>query len=102
MKIGFIGLGSMGTAIATNLLESGHDVYVFNRNAARTEPLRKAGAKVAASPAQAARPAEVVFTMVADDAALASVTFGKEGIATGLQSGALHISMSTIGVATAQ
>jgi len=102
MQIGFIGLGSMGAAIAKNLIESGHDVRVFNRSPARAEPLRKAGAAVAATPAQAAHSASVVFTMVADDAALASVTFGEAGIAAGLKPGALHISMSTIGVATAQ
>ncbi len=93
MRIGFIGLGSMGAAIARNLVESGHDLCVFNRTPARAEPLRNAGATVAATPAQA---------MVADDAALESVTFGEMGIVAGMKPGALHISMSTIGVATAQ
>jgi 3-hydroxyisobutyrate dehydrogenase-like beta-hydroxyacid dehydrogenase len=102
MQIGFIGLGAMGAAIAGNLLASGHELSVFNRSPARAEPLRKAGARVAASPAQAARSADVVFTMVADDAALESVTFGETGIAAGLKPGGLHISMSTIGVATSQ
>ena len=102
MQIGFIGLGSMGAAIAGNLLSSGHELCVFNRSAARAEPLRKIGARVAASAAQAARSADVVFTMVADDAALSAVTFGETGIAAGLKPGGLHISMSTIGVATAQ
>lgn len=102
MKIGFIGLGAMGSAIAQNLLESGHEVRVFNRNPARAEALRKAGATVAASPAQAAQSAEVVITMVSDDAALEAVTFGESGLTAGLKPGALHISMSTIGVATGQ
>ncbi len=102
MKIGFIGLGAMGAAIATNLVESGHEVHVFNRSPARAEPLRQAGATVARSAAKAARSAEVVFSMVADDAALEAVTFGEAGIAAGLKPGALHVSMSTIGVATAQ
>jgi 3-hydroxyisobutyrate dehydrogenase-like beta-hydroxyacid dehydrogenase len=102
MKIGFVGLGSMGAAIAANLVESGHDVRVFNRNIERAEPLRKAGATVAASPAQAAQAADVVFTMVADDAALESVTFGESGIVAGMKAGAVHVSMSTIAVATAQ
>jgi 3-hydroxyisobutyrate dehydrogenase-like beta-hydroxyacid dehydrogenase len=92
----------MGAALAANLLASGHEVRVFNRTAARAEPLRKAGASVAESPAQAARSADVVFTMVADDAALASVTFGAAGIVAGLRPGAVHVSMSTIGVAMAQ
>jgi 3-hydroxyisobutyrate dehydrogenase-like beta-hydroxyacid dehydrogenase len=102
MQIGFIGLGAMGSAIATNLLESGHDVHVFNRTAARAEALRDAGAIVAATPAQAAKAADVVFTMVADDAALAAVAFGDAGLIAGLKPGALHISMSTIGLAAAQ
>jgi 3-hydroxyisobutyrate dehydrogenase-like beta-hydroxyacid dehydrogenase len=102
MQIGFIGLGAMGAAIARNLLESGHDLCVFNRSPARAEPLRDAGATVAENPAQAAHSADVVFTMVADDAALASVTFGEMGIVAGMKPGAVHISMSTIGVATAQ
>jgi 3-hydroxyisobutyrate dehydrogenase-like beta-hydroxyacid dehydrogenase len=102
MKIGFVGLGAMGAAIATNLVEAGHDVQVFNRSAARAERLRQAGATVAASAAQAAESAQVVFSMVADDAALRLVTFGEAGIAEGLKPGAVHVSMSTIGVATAQ
>jgi 3-hydroxyisobutyrate dehydrogenase-like beta-hydroxyacid dehydrogenase len=92
----------MGAAIARNLLESGHDMRVFNRSPERAEPLRNAGATIAASPAQAARSADVVITMVADDAVLASVTVGDVGILAGMRPGALHISMSTIGVATAQ
>jgi 3-hydroxyisobutyrate dehydrogenase-like beta-hydroxyacid dehydrogenase len=102
MKIGFIGLGSMGAAIAANLIESGHEVHVFNRTAARAERLREAGAQVAASPAQAASLADVVFTMVADDAAHTAVTFGEAGIASTLKPGAVHISMSTISVAAAR
>ncbi|MEJ0003823.1 MAG: NAD(P)-dependent oxidoreductase [Pararobbsia sp.] len=102
MKIGFVGLGAMGAAIARNLVESGHEVHVFNRSAARAEPLRAAGAAVATSAAQAAHDADVVFTMVADDAALAAVTYGDAGILAGLKPGALHISMSTISVAAAE
>jgi 3-hydroxyisobutyrate dehydrogenase-like beta-hydroxyacid dehydrogenase len=102
MQIGFIGLGAMGAAIAGNLLEAGHDLRVFNRTGARAEPLRAAGAAVVATPAHAARSADVVFTMVADDAALEAVTFGERGLLAGARPGALHVSMSTIGVATAQ
>lgn len=92
----------MGAAIATNLLESGHELHVFNRTHARAEPLLAAGAHAAGSPAQAAESAEVVITMVADDAAHEEVTFGEAGIARTLRPGALHISMSTISVATAK
>ncbi|CAG2134442.1 2-hydroxy-3-oxopropionate reductase [Cupriavidus yeoncheonensis] len=102
MQIGFVGLGSMGAAIAMNLVESGHEVQVFNRSPGRAEPLGKAGATVAASPAEAAHLVDVVFSMVADDAALTAVTLGENGILAGLRPGALHISLSTIGVDTAQ
>ncbi|MFP3564193.1 NAD(P)-dependent oxidoreductase [Paraburkholderia sp. SIMBA_030] len=102
MRIGVVGLGSMGAAIAMNLIESRHEVHVFNRTADRAEPLRAAGASVAATPAQAAQEADVVLTMVADDVAHVAVTFGETGIVAGLKPGAVHISMSTISVATAQ
>jgi 3-hydroxyisobutyrate dehydrogenase-like beta-hydroxyacid dehydrogenase len=102
MKIGFVGLGSMGSAIATNLIEAGHDVKVYNRNPERAAPLRQAGATVAVTPSQAAQAADAVFTMVADAAALAAVTHGEAGIASGMRPGAVHVSMSTISLAAAQ
>ncbi len=102
MQIGFIGLGAMGGAMAANLLAAGHAVRVFNRTAARAEPLRHAGAAVAATPADAARDADAVFTMVSDDAALLAVTLGDAGLLAALRPGAVHVSMSTIGVATAR
>src|SRR5438552_15014788 len=102
MRNGFIGLDPMCAEMARNLLDTGHTLCVFNRSAARAEPLRSAGAAVAAHPAQAVQSADAVFTMVADDAALASVTFGATGIIAGMKPGAVHISMSTIGVAAAQ
>jgi 3-hydroxyisobutyrate dehydrogenase-like beta-hydroxyacid dehydrogenase len=102
MQIGFIGLGAMGTPIAHNLLNAGHNLRVFNRNPQPAQALRAAGAVLASSPAQAARDAEAVFTMVADDAALESVTLGKMGLLGDMQQGAVHVCMSTIGVDTAR
>ena len=102
MKIGFIGLGAMGSALALNLVRSGYEVQVYNRNPDRVKPLRNAGATAAASPAQAAYGADLVFTMVADDDALKAVTLGAAGLVAGLKQDAVHVSMSTIGVATAQ
>jgi 3-hydroxyisobutyrate dehydrogenase-like beta-hydroxyacid dehydrogenase len=77
-------------------------VRVFNRSAARTAPLQQAGATVAASPADAARDADAVFTMVSDDSALMAVTLGDDGILAALRADAVHVSMSTIGVAAAR
>ena len=100
MEIGFIGLGRMGTAIAGNLVKAGHDVTVWNRSAEKIGPLIKAGARQAATPAEAAG-GEIVFTMLANDEAVERVVFGDESL---LASPArpLHVSMSTIGVALAE
>ena len=97
MKIGFIGLGSMGLPMAANLSQAGHDLTVYNRTRERAEPLVKLGAKAAASPREAASGVEVLITMLADDAAVESVIFGDEGALLGLARSALHVSMSTIG-----
>ena len=101
MSIAFLGLGSMGSAIARNLVEADHDVTVWNRSPAKTAPLIEIGAHAAKSPAEAASDAAVVFTMVADDAALMSVLHGDNGLLAGMSSDTLHVSLSTISVATA-
>jgi 3-hydroxyisobutyrate dehydrogenase-like beta-hydroxyacid dehydrogenase len=98
MNVSLIGLGRMGTGIAKSLLRAGHHVTVFNRTRERAEALRSSGAAVASSIAEAAG-AEVVFTMVADDAALESLTFGNDGILSSLPRGGAHVSLSTISVA---
>jgi 3-hydroxyisobutyrate dehydrogenase-like beta-hydroxyacid dehydrogenase len=101
MRIGFIGLGNMGAAIAANLVRARHEVAIWNRSADKARPLVDAGATLADSPRSAAADRDVVFTMLADDAALESVLGGENGLLAGLRAGALHISMSTIAVATA-
>jgi 3-hydroxyisobutyrate dehydrogenase-like beta-hydroxyacid dehydrogenase len=102
MKIGFIGLGNMGAAIAANLVHSGHQVTVWNRSAAKAQRLAGLGAVAAPDPKAAAAGGEVVLTMLADDAALDSVLSGPHGLLEGLRPGSLHISLSTISVATAE
>ncbi len=99
MQLGFVGLGPMGVAMARRLLDAGHAVSVFNRTAARAAPLVERGARLAGSPAEAARDAEFVFSMLADDDAVEALTLGKDGIAEGLAHGAAHVSSSTISVA---
>src|SRR5579863_5002446 len=101
MKIGFIGLGQMGAAIAANLVGARHEVTVWNRSADKAQALTQAGATLAATPKAAAMGREVVFTMLADDAVLDAVLDGDHGVYAGLDAGAMHISMSTIAVATA-
>jgi 3-hydroxyisobutyrate dehydrogenase-like beta-hydroxyacid dehydrogenase len=98
MEAGLIGLGRMGSGIAKSLLRAGHRVTVYNRTRERAEALRADGAIVAATVAEACRN-EVLFTMVADDAALESLVFGEGGILESLPRGAMHVSLSTISVA---
>jgi 3-hydroxyisobutyrate dehydrogenase-like beta-hydroxyacid dehydrogenase len=102
MKIGFVGLGRMGSAIAANLVRARHDVAVWNRSAEKARPLAALGATLAASPKAASASSDVVFSMLADDAALNDALCGNDGILAGLRPGALHISMSTISVATSE
>ena len=101
MKIGFIGLGNMGLAMAMNLVKAGYDLTVYNRTSVKVNPLVKQGARAAANAAEASH-ADVVFTMLADDHAVESVTFGESGILTNPQQGSVHISCSTISVALSQ
>ena len=97
MKVGFIGLGQMGSGMALNLLGAGHEVTVYNRSAEKCEALREKGARVAARVAEACGGA-AVFTMLADDAALEGVAFGEGGILRHLAAGAIHVASSTISV----
>jgi 3-hydroxyisobutyrate dehydrogenase-like beta-hydroxyacid dehydrogenase len=98
MKIGFIGLGQMGAGIAATLLKAGHEVAVYNRTFSKTEALVRLGAQAQRSVA-AVCAAEVVITMLADDAALEDIVFGTGGVLASLKKGAAHISSSTISVA---
>ena len=100
--IGFVGLGNMGEPIARRLVDAGHDVSVYNRSPDKTQRLADAGATVAASAAAATPPGGVVFSIVGDDAALDAVTLGDSGILARLGPGGVHVSMSTVAVATAQ
>ncbi|MGC2527270.1 MAG: NAD(P)-dependent oxidoreductase [Candidatus Acidiferrum sp.] len=97
MDAALIGLGKMGSGIAKSLLRGGHRVTVYNRTRERAEALRADGAIVAGSVAEACG-SEVVLTMVADDAALEGLVFGEGGILASLARGAVHVSLSTIGV----
>src|SRR5437764_12820876 len=93
--IGFIGLGNMGSAMATSLLKAGFGLRVFNRTAEKARPLLEQGATLARSPAEAAEPGGVVVTMVSDDRAVEEVTLGANGLLGRLGDG-VHRSMSTV------
>ena len=95
MKLGFIGLGIMGTPMAGHLRAAGHDLFVYTRSKVPAA-LTEAGAVACASAADVARQAEIIFTMVPDTPDVEKVLFGKGGIAEGLSKGKTVVDMSSI------
>ncbi|KIL35900.1 3-hydroxyisobutyrate dehydrogenase [Cohnella kolymensis] len=95
-NVGFVGLGTMGKPMAEHLLANGFRVTVFNRTKARAEELVSRGASVASTPAEAASDADVVITMVSDDAAIGEVYDGTEGLLAKARPGTTIIDCSTI------
>jgi 3-hydroxyisobutyrate dehydrogenase-like beta-hydroxyacid dehydrogenase len=98
VRIGVVGLGRMGEPIARRLLDSGHEVTVFNRTASRAVGLVERGASRAGSPADVWESADACITMVADDEALRAVMLGDDGLLRGEQPGRVVIDMSTVSV----
>jgi 3-hydroxyisobutyrate dehydrogenase-like beta-hydroxyacid dehydrogenase len=98
MKVGFIGLGRMGQAMARRLLDAGHELGVYNRTPEKLRPLADAGAKVVGTMAEAARFGAAVFTMLADDAALEDVAWRDGGLLQSLPRGGIHICAGTHGI----
>src|SRR5439155_3229986 len=99
--VGFIGLGNMGLAMATNLLKAGFGLRVYNRTVEKARPLLEQGARLARTPAEAVEPGSIVVTMVSDDRAVEEVTLGANGLLARLGDG-VHLSMSTIAPHTAR
>jgi 3-hydroxyisobutyrate dehydrogenase-like beta-hydroxyacid dehydrogenase len=94
--VGFIGLGRMGAAIARNIMQAGFSLTVYNRTAARMQRFLDAGAKGAASPAEAAGSADVVVTSLMDDDSVLNAVEGRDGILRTLQPGAVHVGTTTV------
>jgi 3-hydroxyisobutyrate dehydrogenase-like beta-hydroxyacid dehydrogenase len=101
-KIGFIGLGSMGTPMARHLLNAGYSVTVYARRPAAMEPLLTNGANAGASPADVASRSSIVLTMVTDTQAVEDVMLGKQGVVEGARPGLVVIDHSTISPAGAR
>ncbi|MGB7076666.1 MAG: NAD(P)-dependent oxidoreductase [Xanthobacteraceae bacterium] len=99
MKVGFIGLGRMGTAMVRRLIDGKHDVGVYNRSTEKLKPLADAGAKPLDSIKSAATYGEAVFTMLADDAAVTDVVCQSGGLLASLPKGGVHICAGTHSVA---
>ena len=101
MKVGFIGLGHMGSGMAASLIKAGHDVTVYNRTSSKADDLVRKGA-VAASRIAEACAGDAVITMLANDAAVEDVVYGDQGLRASLRKGAVHISSSTVSVALSE
>jgi len=95
-QIGFIGLGTMGAPMASNLLRGGFQVTVYNRTAAKCEPLVAEGAVAALTPRAATEGKDVIITMISNDDSIREVFYGEEGILNALKPGGLIIDSSTI------
>jgi 3-hydroxyisobutyrate dehydrogenase-like beta-hydroxyacid dehydrogenase len=94
--VGFIGLGAMGSRIATRLIDAGNELHGTNRTAAKAQPLIEQGMIWADTPREVAAAAEVVFTMVTDDDALRAIAEGPDGVLAGLEPGKVYVDMSTV------
>ena len=95
-RIGFVGLGTMGSAMAANIRKAGFAVTAWNRTPGRTADLETAGITIAATPADVARASDIVVTCVSDTPDVETVLFGADGVESGLASGGLVIDCSTI------
>ena len=102
MKVGFIGLGRMGEVMTRRLIEAGHEVGVYNRNADKAKPLVDAGARAVGSIKAAAQFGDAVFTMVSDDAAVLQVVGQPGGLKDSLPKGGIHICAGTHSVGAIQ
>jgi 3-hydroxyisobutyrate dehydrogenase-like beta-hydroxyacid dehydrogenase len=95
-RLGFIGMGGMGSRMAARLLAAGYDVTVYNRNRERTRSLEKQGAKVASEPGELAARADIVLSSLADDVAVEKVMLWPGGALVGARPGTVFIEMSTV------
>lgn len=95
-QIGFIGLGTMGAPMASNLLRGGFQVTVYNRTAAKCKPLEAEGAQTALTPREAAEGKDVIITMISNDDSVREVFYGQDGILDAVKPGGLIIDSSTI------
>lgn len=98
-RVGFLGLGLMGSRMALNLAKKGFEVTVWNRSLGKAKALEAAGLRVAATPAEVASSVDAFCTCVADVPALEQLAFGKDGLLSTAQKGQLFIDFSTVSVA---
>jgi 3-hydroxyisobutyrate dehydrogenase-like beta-hydroxyacid dehydrogenase len=102
LRIGFLGLGTMGGPIANNLRKAGHELTVWNRTPARAGAMVQKGARLASSPRDCAEGQDAVFLCVADEKALDALLDGPEGVLAGLREGDVVVDLSTAGTRAAR
>src|SRR4029077_5502564 len=98
--ISYLGLGTMGSGMVSNLLKAGYKLTVWNRSAKKCAPFGKKGARIADTPADAVRDAELVMYCLSNDQAVEEVVFGPKGILSGIKEGQIAVNMSTVLPAT--
>jgi 3-hydroxyisobutyrate dehydrogenase len=96
VRLGFAGLGTMGSYMAANLARAGYPLTVWNRTPGRAQELLELGAREASTPADLARSSDIIFLCVTDSPQVESILFGPNGVSEGIQSGSLVIDCSTI------
>ena len=99
-KISYVGLGTMGSGMVSNLLKAGYEVTVWNRSVERNKPFARKGARVADTPANAVRDVDLVMYSLSNDQAVEEVVFGANGILSGINAGQIAMDMSTVLPAT--
>lgn len=102
MRVGFLGLGTMGEPIANNLRRAGHDLTVWNRTPSRAGHIVSKGGKLAETPRACAAGRDLVFTCLSDEAAVEAVLEGPDGVLAGLADGDVLVDLSTAGVRSAR
>ena len=95
-EVAFIGLGNMGSAIATNLLDHDYKLFVYNRTPEKAAALIQRGASLLQKPSDAFLSSSIVITMLANDSALEDVVYGENGIEKTMKAGSIHLSLSTV------
>jgi 3-hydroxyisobutyrate dehydrogenase-like beta-hydroxyacid dehydrogenase len=99
-KISYLGLGTMGSGMASDLLKAGYQFTVWDRTSTKCEPFARKGARVAQTPADAVRDTDLVLYSLSDDNAIEEVVFGEEGILSAIGAGQIVVDMSTVLPAT--
>ncbi len=101
LRIGFIGLGKMGSGICTNIQKQGYPLTVYNRTAAKTQPFHEQGAQVANSIKELVEQSDIIFTSLLDDKSVLDLCHGENGILDSMTAGKIHVGLTTIQPTTA-